>query len=146
MKRAYKTYAKFCKLWGLLAINQSIRFNIHPLPLISAFSSPHHQPFYIWWDESIVRERDRRRRMEWSRKTTFVKKGLKRPQGKALNSIRNALLTQRKGPYSFLTYTTVPLCACKIRIFLRIMFQTKVSNTYNCWLGFLRALNLAWFN
>ena len=61
--------------------------------------------------------------MEWSRKTTFVKKGLKRPQGKALNSIRNALLTQRKGPYSFLS--TVPLCACKIRIFLRIVCETK---------------------
>ena len=74
--------------------------------------------------------------MEWSRKTTFVKKGLKRPQGKALNSIRNALLTQRKGPYSFLT---VPLCACEIRIFLRIVHETgdytwfiwatKVSNS-----------------
>ena len=64
--------------------------------------------------------------MEWSRKTTFVKKGLKRPQGKALNSIRNALLTQRKGPYSFLTYTTVPLCACKIKILSELCLKQRL--------------------
>ena len=71
-------------------------------------------------------DRRRRRRMEWSRKTTFVKKGLKRPQGKALNSIRNALLTQRKGPYSFLTYTTVSLCAWKIRIFSELCLKQRL--------------------